>query len=298
MRFLEKITLVFFFCITTMLNAQMSKPSIMFIPSKFWMFEKGYTQKINNQGSEEVILDYQKALTVDKDLTSVLNMLSSEFSKYGLPCISLEMSYNQYQQELGSGNLPEFPTADLRIEFNWKIEVQGPKKRISNFSLTAFDSYTNKMIGMIDISGDWASSQFSNTDMLRESLLSKSDALISNIMAFTEDVYKNGQEISLNIVTIGNFEGDLESKYNGVSISTIIEDWISKNSVNGLYTIQNQTSTRIIFREIRRPVFDENQKQMNNHIWLTKLVKELKEKYNIPCKIESTSKYKSSIIIG
>ena len=117
-------------------------------------------------------------------------------------------------------------------------------------------------------------------------------------MAFTEDVYKNGQEISLNIVTIGNFEGDLESKYNGVSISTIIEDWISKNSVNGLYTIQNQTSTRIIFREIRRPVFDENQKQMNNHIWLTKLVKELKEKYNIPCKIESTSKYKSSIIIG
>jgi hypothetical protein len=154
------------------------------------------------------------------------------------------------------------------------------------------------MIGMFDISGEWVSSQFSNTDMLRESLPYKMNGLQSNLMAFIDDVYKNGQEISLRIVTKGNFQDDLESTYNGVSLSTIIEDWISKNSVNGLYTIQTQTSTRIIFSEIRRPVLDENQKQMNNHIWLTNLVKELKEKYNVPCKVESTSKYKSSIIIG
>lgn len=295
----NRILLVILITFKSLVHSQLAKPSTMIIPSKLWMTEKGYIQKIDNQGSEELILDYQKALSQDKELSLVLNKLSAEFCKRGFECMNFQTSYDNYQKELAVDHFAQFPEADLRVEINWNIQSQGPKKRVSNFNLSVYDSYTNKMIGMFDDSGEWTlSSSVSTTDMLHDALNSKMDELNRSIYGHLDNVYKNGQSISLNIYSKASFEGDLESTYNGVSLSTIIIDWIAKNSVNGSYLLQNETQNRMVFSEIKRPALDENQKPISNYMWLNKLASELKEKYNIPCKVESTSKYKSSLVIG
>ena len=294
----NRILLVILITFKSLVHSQLVKPSTMIVPSILWMTEKGYMQKIDNQGLEELIPDYQKALSQDKELPLVLNKLSAEFCKRGFECMSFQTSYDNYKQELASDNFAQFPEADLRVEINWNIESQGYRKRVSNFNLSVYDSYTNKMIGTFDVSLNWVIQIVSTTDMLHEALVYRIDELDRNIYSHLDNVYKNGQSISLRIYSKESFEDDLESTYNGVSLSTIIIDWIAKNSINGSYVLQIETQNRMLFSEIKRPALDENQKPILNYLWINKLASELKVKYNIPCKIESKSKYNSTLVIG
>ena len=43
--------------------AQAKKPRLMVVPSDIWCKEHGYVMKFNNQGTEEVIPDYNKAVS-------------------------------------------------------------------------------------------------------------------------------------------------------------------------------------------------------------------------------------------
>jgi len=296
MHALKRLTALLILSFSTMLNAQNYKPSIMLMPSKFWMVDRGYTIKYDNQGLEAIELDYDKALKGDKDLISVLNSFGSKFMNYGFQVESFENAYNNYKQDTVN-KLGGFSKADIRIELNWKIEQLGPKKRLSQLSIVAFDSYTDKVIGMIESSGEMMMASISNTEMLNEAFYARIDQLNVNINAYTDDILKNGQEINLRVVTSGEFQGDLESIYNGVELATIIEDWISKNAVNNRYQVEIKTKRQIRFSAIRRPIFEEGQ-QINSHIWVSKLATELREKYNVPCKVESRNKFKTSLIIG
>lgn len=293
-----RILFVFCMAFVSCAHSQIQKPSVMVMPSKNWMTQKGYFQTIDNQGIEEQILDYQKALAQDKELSLVLNKLSAEFCKIGFDCKSFQTEYENYKQEQASDIFAQFPEADLRVEINWSIESQGPQKRVSNFSLLVYDSYTNKMIAMFDGSGSFSALNASTTDLLYEIYTSRTDEIERNILSYLENVYKNGQEISLRIYSKASFDGDLQSVFNGVSLSTIIIDWMAKNSVNGSYELQNETENRMFFGNIKRPALDENQKPITSYTWLNKLAAELKEKYNIPCKVEAKSKYNCSLVIG
>ena len=287
------------FTISSVMFSQMKRPILMFMPSKAWMYEQGYTIKQDLQGVEVVSMDYEKALLQNKDLQSVLSMLEEEFTKYDYPIKDFQTIYNLYKEQIALGEIVNFPEAEITIEVSWKVAMNGPKRKIEEFTLRGFDSYTNKIIAQISGSGNWiVDSKLSNTFLIKESILTGIDLFNSNILSFINNTFDNGREITLGISTSFSWDGDLESEFKDNTIASIIEEWISKNTIKNQYHLMLSTNTKMNFDQLRIPVLNANQESMSSLDWIRMLQKELKNNYGIPCKINAESMYKIALEIG
>lgn len=294
----NKIVLFFSLLISSLCNSQLDKPSVMFVPSKLWMHEQGYTIKQDVQGIEVLSLDYDKALLQNKDLRGVLTMMNGVISNYGYLVKDFEQSLLNYKNDLSLDKSAHFPEVDIRVEISWEVSVNGPRKKV-DCSLRAIDSYTEKQIAELSKSSDWImGSSISTIELLKEAMLSGMDNFSLNLNAFMEDTYRNGREITLQIATSPDWVSDFESVFNGIELELIIEDWVAKNSMNNKYFINSSTQTKMNFNQLRIPLFNANKEPINTRGWLRMLQQDLKSTYGIPCKIENSSNYKYTLIIG
>lgn len=252
------------------LFGQALKPKIMVVPSKDWCNENHFMKTIDNQGSTEYISDWETALVKRPDLNSVLAKIGSEMSKSGFPLENLQSTIDNVKQDrleegVRSGvtsspidQIRAKAKADIELHLYWKIESQGPQKRITDFRLVGVDTYTNKEVAAVDGSGQWASSsQNSDADLLREAVQSKMDGFKAALLVYFDDLFKNGREITFNVFVKDAWGRDFTSEdYGGDELSFLITDWLAANSVQGRSGSKSSTDTRLLCSGVRIPLYD------------------------------------------
>lgn len=307
------VIVLVFLSFTLNVFSQAKKPTIMIVPSDVWCNNNGYMMEFDNQGKAVKIPDYKKALQSNTDLLLVISKINELMAERGFPLKNLESAIKSLESESaedamltskgGSGvsespidKLKKTAKADIWMQLTWSINTTGPKKSIT-FNLQGLDAYTDKQI-----SGASGTGQPSFTAelpvLLEEAVLSHIDNFNSQLQKHFDDLFANGREIIVRIKKFDSFDGDLESEYDGEELGTVIENWISANTVQGRFNTTDATENMMLFEQVRIPLYDEKNKAVDARGWLKGLQKTLKDKYTIDSKLMMKGLGQAQLVIG
>jgi hypothetical protein len=186
--------------------------------------------------------------------------------------------------------------ADIWMQINWKINSFGPKKSVT-FDLAGFDAYTDKNVaGASGTGNDLIGAPL--PVMLETAVLSHLDNFNGLLQKHFEDMFENGREVTLRIKKFDSFDGDLESEYEGEELGSIIEKWVSDNTVKGRFSTTESSENKMFFEQVRIALMDATGKAQDTRGWAKGLQKFLKEKYQITAKLTMKGLGQASIVIG
>ena len=251
--------------------SQAKKPTLMVVPSDNWCKQNGFMLKFDNQGSSEELPDYKKAIQGSSDLMLVTAKISQLMADRGFPCKLLEQELKKLSAEGAEdamltsktgGGVAESPIdklnktakADIVIQVTWSVNQTGPNKSIP-YVLQGIDPYTGKQIASASGTGK-PSFSAELPVLLQEAVLANMDNYNNQLQAHFDDMFKNGREIIVRVKKFDSWDKDFEAEVDGKEISSIIEDWFTKNTVSGRFSTSDATANALLFEQVRIPMYD------------------------------------------
>jgi hypothetical protein len=288
---MKKYLLTSFLLFSTIIGfSQAKKPTIMVIPSDNWCIKNGYVQSQDVMGTIKTFPDYKAAVQNDTELLMVLSKINTLMADRGFPLKNLESVLKTLETESAevsmltskSGNdLAETPTdvlkrtanADIIIQITYVVNVVGPKKSIT-FMLQGLDAYTDKQIAGAQGTGK-PSFSTELTVLLEEAVISYIDDFTSRLQDHFNDLFANGREVALQVRVFNGSAFDLEQEFDfkgeKLECGEIIEDWVSDNTVQKRYNLSDYSENRMLFEQVRIPLFDDRDRAMDTRRWVRDL---------------------------
>ena len=315
---MKKISIIialFTMCIATAFG-QAKKPKLMVVPSDAWCKQHNFTKTFDNQGTEEVIPDYQKALSTDKDLNNVISKINILMADRGFPLQDMQQSLRSINNisaedrlitsRTSGATIAESPLdrlrrtakADILLEVDWTISEVGPKKTVT-YNLKGLDAYSNKQVA--GAQGTGAPSFSAEVPiLLEEAVQDNMDNFTAQLQAHFDDMMANGREVVIDIRVFDNGSGlTLEEEFNGTELSEIIDDWMAENTVNHRFSKADATENYINYDQVRIPLYKANGMPQDTNDFTRTLAKFLRNApYNIPCKVINRGLGRCLIILG
>ncbi len=192
--------------------------------------------------------------------------------------------------------LKKIAKADIIMQLTWAINQTGPKRSVT-FNLQGIDAYTDKQIAGASGTGQ-PSFSAELPVLLEEAVLAHIDNFNAQLQRHFEDLFANGREVSLRIMTFSSFTGDLESEYDGKELREIVEDWVSANTVKGRFSLTDATENTMLFEQVRIPLYDPAGRAIDTYNWARSLEKMLKDKYKITNKLMRRGLGQAQIVVG
>ena len=293
---------------------QAKKPTLMVVPSDLWCKEYGYLTEFNNQGTKVLIPDYKKALQEDANLILVISKINELMADRGFPLKNLEsilkslenqsaedaLLMNSEGAEINENpidKLKKVAKADIIIQMTYTIQSVGPKNTVT-FNLQGIDSYTNKQIA--GSSGTGAPSFTAEIPvLLAEAVVANIDLYNVQLQNHFDDMFENGREVILRVLTWNNWEHNLESEdFGGDMLSNIIENWVHENTVKNRFSTQDATENMMVFEQVRIPLFNEKGQATDTRRWAFNLKKYLMDKFQIESKLMMKGLGQAQLILG
>lgn len=315
---MKKISIIialFTMCIATAFG-QAKKPKLMVVPSDAWCKQHNFTKTFDNQGTEEVIPDYQKALSTDKDLNNVISKINILMADRGFPLQDMQQSLKSINNisaedrlltsRTSGATIAESPLdrlrrtakADILLEVDWTISEVGPKKTVT-YNLKGLDAYSNKQVA--GAQGTGAPSFSAEVPvLLEEAVQDNMDNFTAQLQAHFDDMMANGREVVIDVRVFDNGSGlTLEEEFNGTELSEIIDDWMAENTVNHRFSKADATENYINYDQVRIPLYKANSMPQDTNDFTRTLAKFLRNApYNIPCKVINRGLGRCLIVLG
>ncbi len=301
----------------TSLFAQAKKPTIMVVPSDNWCNNNGYMMAYRNEGKIIKVPDYKRALQENTDLLLVISKINELMADRGFPLKDLESSLKSLENNAAEdamltskegGELNESPIdklkkvakADIWLQMTWSVNTVGPKKSIT-FNLQGLDAYTNKQIAGASGTGQ-PSFTAELPVLLEEAVLAHLDNFNSQLQDHFDDMFANGREIVLRIMTWDTWDYDLETdEFGDDELGILIEDWVADNTVNHKFSTTTATENMELFEQVRIPMFYERngqQRALDARHWANGLRKYLKNTYQIESKLMMQGLGQAQLVLG
>lgn len=300
-------------CATTF--GQAKKPTIMVVPSDVWCVQNNFNTVYNNQGVEEIIPDYYRALQTDANLLLAIGKINTMMADRGFPLKDLQTVTKAVKQQAAEDNMIQSKTsgasmaenpidrlrrvakADIIMQLTYTLNKIGPKYSIT-YNLQGIDAYTGKQIAGSQGTGKQTISAELPV-LIEEAVIVNMDNFCAQLMTYFEDIQENGREVSVDIRVFDNGSGlDLESEFDGKELSEIIDDWMSYNTVNHIYNKSDGSETFIQYEQVRIPLYKTNGNQMDAESFVRELRSYLKKKYQIESKIMTRGLGRCILVIG
>lgn len=309
------IIALFTMCIATAFG-QAKKPKLMVVPSDAWCKQHNFTKTFDNQGTEEVIPDYQKALSTDKDLNNVISKINILMADRGFPLQDMQQSLKSINNisaedrlltsRTSGATIAESPLdrlrrtakADILLEVDWTISEVGPKKTVT-YNLKGLDAYSNKQVA--GAQGTGAPSFSAEVPvLLEEAVQDNMDNFTAQLQAHFDDMMANGREVVIDVRVFDNGSGlTLEEEFNGTELSEIIDDWMAENTVSHRFSKADATENYINYDQVRIPLYKANGMPQDTNDFTRTLAKFLRNApYNIPCKVINRGLGRCLIVLG
>jgi hypothetical protein len=286
----------------------------MVVPSDLWCKEYGYLTEFNNQGTKVLIPDYKKALQEDANLILVISKINELMADRGFPLKNLEsilkslenqsaedaLLMNSEGAEINENpidKLKKVAKADIIIQMTYTIKSVGPKNTVT-FNLQGIDSYTNKQIA--GSSGTGAPSFTAEIPvLLAEAVVANIDLYNVQLQNHFDDMFENGREVILRVLTWNNWEHNLESEdFGGDMLSNIIENWVHENTVKNRFSTLDATENMMVFEQVRIPLFNEKGQATDTRRWAFNLKKYLMDKFQIESKLMMKGLGQAQLVLG
>ena len=317
---MKNILTAILFLIVTSVFSQAKKPTIMIVPSDIWCNENGYMMEFDNQGTITKVPNYQKALQENVNLGFVISKINGLMAERGFPLKNMESVLKSLKAssaedamltskssgadiiESPIDKLKKVAKADIIMQLTWTTNALGPKRQIT-FNLQGLDAYTDKQIATAAGTGE-PSMALADPVLLEEAVLSHLDNFNNTLQNYFEDLFANGREVVIEIKRWGDWDKDLESEFGPDSdeLGLLIEDWIADNTVEGRFNTTDATENRILFEQVRIPMFYERngrQRALDTRGFASNLSKYLrKAPFNITSKVVTKGLGKALIILG
>lgn len=299
---------------------QAKKPTLMVVPSDVLCNQNGWMMEFDDQGTTVKIPDYKKAFQESTYLLLVISKINGMMAERGFPLKNMESAIKTLEsnsaeddmmtsKESGMGasespidKLKKVAKADIILQLTLSLNETGPKKSVT-FNLQGIDSYTDKQIATA--AGTGAPSFSAEIPvLLEEAVLSHMDNFCATLQTYFDDLFTNGREVIVRIKKWDDWDEDLESEFGPDSeeLSTIIEDWMAKNTVNGRFNTTDATENMMLFEQVRIPMYYEkngSQRAMDTRTFVKELSKFLKsEPYNIENKVTTKGLGRATIYLG
>lgn len=277
------------------------KPTIMVVPSNNWCITQGYFNEYETYGTVSKHPNYRQALQESSDLLLVISKINELMTSRGFPLENLESALNELDLDAaenaitmskGGGMINESPMdalsqvakADIWMQMTWSINSVGPKRSIT-FNLQGLDAYTGKQVA--GASGTGAQSFTAELPVLLEAaVLNYIDGFNVQLQSHFDDLFANGREITLAIKTWDTWDYDLETEeFGDDELGYLIEDWISDNTVGGVFSTKSSTENVMKFNQVRIPLFNDRGRALDAKKWGRGLSKYLKNEFEIVSKV-------------
>ena len=277
---LKSLFLIVFAIISITSIAQAKKPTIMVMPSDAYCERNGYVSEwVDENGNVNKISDLSNIFKYGdvEDLRLVISELSQMMAERGFPLKDLEQTLKSIQQESVEMSLLESSSsgayivesmldrvkrtakADIILDLDFTPMQKGPQRYIS-YNLRALDAYTNKVIAANSGVGTPSVSAPINL-LLEEAVLNFIDSFCAQLMAYFEDMAKNGREIVVKLKMWDSsditFEEEFEFEEEYLELTDIISYWMEDNTVNHAPTRTDATENFIAFEQVRIPLYKE-----------------------------------------
>ena len=298
--------------------SQAKKPTIMVIPSDNWCIKNGYVQSQDVMGTIKTFPDYKAAVQNDTELLMVLSKINTLMADRGFPLKNLESVLKTLETQSAEvsmlnsksgSDLAESPTdvlkrtanADIIIQITYVVNTVGPKKTIT-FMLQGLDAYSNKQIAGAQGTGQ-PSFSTELTVLLEEAVISYIDDFNSRLQDHFNDLFANGREVALQVRVFNGAAFDLEQEFGfkgeTLECGEIIEDWVSDNTVQKRFNLSDYSENRMIFEQVRIPLFDDRDRAMDTRRWVRDLRTMLTgAPFNTPVKIYTRGLGEVWLILG
>ena len=309
----KKALLIVFVVFAFSVAHAQKKPTISILPSDHWCEMRYFMTSYNNQGTEVKTPNYQQAFREDTELNLVISKIGQVLTNMGyslkdaeqeLKSINTKTAEDNVTMSKSSGaSIAESPLdilkrrikSDILIQISWDISRTG-NGYVTNFTLEAFDSYTNKRIAT---STGSTQGQGSIPDLLASAVKKNVKPFDKQMSQWYSDQQKNGREISLTVRCWDNWDNDLETEFAGEELTDCIQKWMRTNCVKGEFNLSDGTETFIQFEQVRIPLTDENGNATDARAFATKLRKHLSQApYNITAKVMQRGLGEAILILG
>ncbi len=299
------------------LFGQAKKPTIMVVPSDNWCLTNGYMLTFDNEGKTVKVPDYKKALQENANLLLVISKINELMADRGFPLKNLESSLKSLENDAAEdamltgrdgGELNESPIdklkkvakADIWLQVTWSVNTVGPKKSVT-FNLQGLDAYTDKQVAGASGTGE-PSFTAELPVLLAEAVLAHLDNFNAQLQGHFEDMFANGREVVLRIMTWNTWEYDLESdEFGDDELGLLIEDWVGSNTVKNRFSTTTATENMILFEQVRIPLFYERngqQRAMDARRWADGLKDYLKDNFQIESKLMMKGLGQAQLVLG
>lgn len=224
----------------------MSPPHVMIVPDMIYCKSHGYVREYDNMGVTETIPDYEKALSEDPSLHSVLTQIAQLITDRndGIVIVDLLEAVNNAKADAAmaaanAGDQSESveeaiirnSEADILVKVQFDLVKNGPQYQVS-YTLTGTDAYTSQMFA--PISGMGAPSTSANpVVLLREAVYGNMDAFLTKMLAYYQNMVTKGRMVAFDIKTTSTASVNMNSKVGEYTLREQIEDFLYDNSVDG-----------------------------------------------------------------
>ncbi|MEG1955524.1 MAG: DUF6175 family protein [Mucinivorans sp.] len=291
--------------------SQAKKPLIMVLPSDQWCVKGGF---VTTGADGAVRADYRKAFMGNAELSLAVAKINEMMADRGFPLVSAaalikSSEFEQAERLLSTSSntgakLAQTPKdlllssakSDIVMELSWTVNKTGPKQSVT-FVLEGIDAYTNKSIAGASGTGE-PSFSAEVPLLIEEAVVSRLDDFNGRLQAHFEDMFTNGREVVLAVRVWDDSPVNLESEFDGDELSSVIEDWIYDNAVQGRLGSVDVTANNMSVQQIRIPMFDERNRALDTRNWARGLQKYLREKCGIEAKLETIGLGKAVITLG
>ena len=295
---------------------QAKKPKLMVVPSQIWCSDKGYVTTFDNQGTQEEIPDYKRALQNNRELMNVISKINILMADRGFPLQDLSQSLRSIQNTQAENSLIRTKTsgaallespldqlrrtakADIILEVDWQVNTTGPKRSVT-YNLRGLDAYTNFQIA--GAQGTGAPSFSAEVAVLHEEAVQNNmDNFTAQLQAHFDDLMENGRQVVIELQIPDNGSGlDFEQEYDGKELTEILDDWMADNTVNHRFSKSEATENWIMYDQVRIPLYRPNGAAMDTDAFARQIRDFLrKPPYGITCKIVNRGLGRSLIIVG
>ncbi len=242
------ILLVFIWCVAAGTWAQkvMTPPHIMIVPDMIYCKTHSYIQEFDNNGITETVPDYERALSEDPSLHSVLTQIAQLITDRNSDIVVVDLleainnaKADQAMAAANSGDQSESvdeaiirnSNADILVKVQFDLLKHGPQYQVS-YTLTGTDAYTNRMFAPVE--GMGAPSTSANpVVLLRAAVIDRMDAFLEKMLSYYKNMTTNGRMVAFEIKTTSTTGVSMSSKVGDVTLRELIEDFLYDNSVDG-----------------------------------------------------------------
>jgi hypothetical protein len=311
----QLVVCIFLALFTTSAIAQAKKPTIMVVPSDDWCISKNFTMRFNNQGTQQIFPDYQRALRENSDLNGVISKIGELMIDRGFPLVDLGSQLDKIEKDKARTNmfdirespidiLNKTAKADIILKVFWKLHTQGPKKSIE-FRLQGIDSYTSKQVAAASGTGHFSFTQQLSI-LLEEAVLTHLDNFNFQLMNHFEDLFANGRQGALVLYVSENASINFDSKYNlkgrEAALKEIINRyWMPRNTVEGRFSLEENSQNVLKFSQVRIPLYGDDgwggQMAYDFATWGANLKQFLTDEFSINTKIQTKGLGEVELII-